>query len=130
MDVAIKKEIERRISAVAPWLTNPTSIHEDVGSIPGLTQWAKDPCCCELWFRLQMWLGSWRRPAAAVPIQLLAWEPPYVKDAALKSKKKKERENVKWSEEHRTDEIESTEICSNSKSNSKFSRHSQRKNGD
>ena len=30
------------VPGVAQWVSNPTSIHEDVGSVPGLVQWVKD----------------------------------------------------------------------------------------
>ena len=49
---------------MAQQIKNPSSIHEDMGLIPGLTQWLGIQCCNELQHRSQMWLGS--RVAMAV----------------------------------------------------------------
>ena len=37
-----KKKVKLGVPFMAQWLTNPASIHEEVGSIPGLTHWVKD----------------------------------------------------------------------------------------
>ena len=68
---------------------NPTSIHEDAGSIPGLTQSVKRSgvaMSCSVGHR-RGWglvlLRLWCMPAAAAPIRPLAQELPYAASAAI-----------------------------------------------
>ena len=82
------------VPVVAQWLTNPTKTHEVVGSVPGLAQWVKGSgiaMSCGVGCKrdsdlVLLWL--WRGPAAAAPIQPLAWEPPYTKGEAQEMAKR------------------------------------------
>ena len=78
------------------WEMNPTSNHEVAGSIPGLHSVGERSstavscgvgCTC-IWDPELLWL--WHRLVAVVPIQPLAWEPPYGAGVALKSHTQKE----------------------------------------
>ena len=94
---SILYDLSAGVPSVGQTLANPTRIHEDVCSIPGLSQWVKDLlllCAAVIGHRcgsdaMLLWLC--RKQAAVALLQPLAWEPPYAAGAALEKKKKKKK---------------------------------------
>ena len=78
-------KIPHGVSILAQWVKNPTSIHEDVGSIAASCgighRSGSDPTL--LW----LWLWLWHRLAAIALLWPQAWELPYVSGMILKRKK-------------------------------------------
>ena len=97
-----KKKRQFHSSHCGSSITKHTSIHEDLSSIPSLTQWVKDSvlsmshgvsCRCSSDPKL-LWL--WCRPVATARFQPIARELSYATGAALKWQKKKKRQFWSW----------------------------------
>ena len=59
-------KIKAGVPVMVQWETNLTSIYENIGSIPGLSQWVKDLVLP--WCTSQMWLGCHVAVAVAVAV--------------------------------------------------------------
>ena len=88
---------------MAQWLSNLTSIYEDVVGSLALLSGLRIQRCHRLWCRSQMLLGSCIAVAVAQAsgcssnstLRPLGWEPPYAVGVVLKrQKKKKKKEGI------------------------------------
>ena len=86
-----------RSSCCGSKITNPTSIHEDSGSIPGPTHWVNGSGVAVSYGVGRRHSSDlsllWRRVEGEAPIRPLAWEISCTTGAALKSGEKKKKKS-------------------------------------
>ena len=99
---------KRGVPIVVQQVKNPTSVHEDMGLIPGLAQWVKGSSVatsCSVGHRCAALIPCCHgygvdRQAAAAPIGSLAQEFPYApKCSPKKEKRKKKKKRIKKRED-------------------------------
>ena len=81
------------VPIVAQQVKNPTGIHEDEGSIPGLIQWVTDAASCGVCHScgsnpVLLWLWQWLEAAGLM--RPLVWELPYAAGVAPEKKQTKQ----------------------------------------
>ena len=74
------------VPTVSQQVRNPTNIHEDVGSVPGLLSGLRTQCCHELWYTLQRHARS---SIAVAVVQAGSCSPDMTPRCGIKKKKKK-----------------------------------------
>ena len=90
--ISTLKKSSPRIPIVSQCIKNPASIHEDAGSIPGLTELRIQYLPQAVVSAAGAWMWLWCRWAAAAQIQPLAQELSYAAGASLKKERERKRE--------------------------------------